>query len=126
MGGECRALCAVIRRAPQEFKIACLSDIRELFPAERNPFYAGFGNRDTDAMSYEAVGVPKGKVFIINPKGEVAVRHMGDVKSYTSLRDLVHDIFPSINAHEDEHPEREDFNSWNFWKMPLPEVEDDL
>jgi hypothetical protein len=39
-------------RRPHEFKIACLQDIRALFPPEWNPFYAGFGNRDTDEVSY--------------------------------------------------------------------------
>ena len=61
----------VVLRRPQEFKISCLSTIRALFPEERNPFYAGFGNRPTDEVSYEAVGVPRGKIFTINPRGEV-------------------------------------------------------
>lgn len=39
-------------RRPHEFKIACLQDIRALFPADWNPFYAGFGNRDTDEVAY--------------------------------------------------------------------------
>ena len=34
----------VIEKKPEQFKIACLNDIRDLFP-ERNPFYAGYGNR---------------------------------------------------------------------------------
>jgi phosphatidate phosphatase LPIN len=58
----------VIRRTPHEFKIGCLQDIRSLFPEGCNPFYAGFGNRDTDEISYLKVGIPKGKIFIINPK----------------------------------------------------------
>lgn len=33
----------VIERKPEQFKIACLSDIQALFP--QNPFYAGYGNR---------------------------------------------------------------------------------
>lgn len=33
----------VIEKKPEEFKIACLSDIKALFP--ENPFYAGYGNR---------------------------------------------------------------------------------
>lgn len=33
----------VIEKKPEEFKIACLSDIQALFP--ENPFYAGYGNR---------------------------------------------------------------------------------
>ncbi|XP_054793765.1 phosphatidate phosphatase PAH1-like [Prosopis cineraria] len=108
----------VIRRAPHEFKIACLEDIKRLFPADYNPFYAGFGNRDTDELSYRKIGIPKGKIFIINPKGEVAISHRIDVKSYTSLHTLVNDMFPPTSL-----VEQEDFNSWNYWKMPLPDID---
>ncbi|KAA0044060.1 phosphatidate phosphatase PAH1-like [Cucumis melo var. makuwa] len=108
----------VIRRAPHEFKIACLEDIKKLFPPDYNPFYAGFGNRDTDELSYRKVGIPKGKIFIINPKGEVAISHRIDVKSYTSLHTLVNDMFPPTSL-----VEQEDYNAWNFWKVPLPDIE---
>ncbi|KAK6290382.1 hypothetical protein POUND7_001923 [Theobroma cacao] len=107
----------VIRRAPHEFKIACLEDIKKLFPSDYNPFYAGFGNRDTDELSYRKIGIPKGKIFIINPKGEVAISRI-DVRSYTSLHTLVNDMFPPTSL-----VEQEDFNSWNFWKVPLPDIE---
>ncbi|KAL5185605.1 Phosphatidate phosphatase PAH2 [Glycine soja] len=104
----------VIRRAPHEFKIACLEDIKALFPPDWNPFYAGFGNRDTDEVSYLKVGIPKGKIFIINPRGEIAVnRRCFDTKSYTSLHSLVNGMFPPTNSSE-----QEDFNSWNYWKLP--------
>ncbi|KAG6596434.1 Phosphatidate phosphatase PAH1, partial [Cucurbita argyrosperma subsp. sororia] len=108
----------VIRRAPHEFKIACLEDIKKLFPPDYNPFYAGFGNRDTDELSYRKVGIPKGKIFIINPKGEVAISHRIDVKSYTSLHTLVNDMFPPTSL-----VEQEDYNAWNFWKIPYPDID---
>ncbi|KAJ7972491.1 Phosphatidate phosphatase PAH1 [Quillaja saponaria] len=108
----------VIRRAPHEFKIACLEDIKRLFPSDYNPFYAGFGNRDTDELSYRKIGIPKGKIFIINPKGEVANSHRIDVKSYTSLHTLVNDMFPPTSL-----VEQEDYNSWNYWKMPFPDID---
>ncbi|GLT92474.1 hypothetical protein SLE2022_103090 [Rubroshorea leprosula] len=109
----------VIRRAPDEFKIACLQDIKSLFPPDYNPFYVGFGNRDTDELSCRKIGIPKGKIFIINPKGEVAIsQHRIDAKSYTSLHTLVNDMFPPTSM-----VEQEDFNSWNFWKMSLPDVD---
>jgi len=38
-----------------------------LFPTDVLPFYSGFGNRDTDAVSYREVEIPLGKIFIINP-----------------------------------------------------------
>ncbi|XP_024970481.1 phosphatidate phosphatase PAH2-like isoform X1 [Cynara cardunculus var. scolymus] len=109
----------VIRRAPHEFKIACLEDIKACFPSDRNPFYAGFGNRDTDEFSYLKVGISKGKIFIINPKGEVVVNRCIDSKSYASLHAIVNGIFPPISVHE----EQEDYNSWNFWKLPPPTIE---
>eukprot|EP00268_Persea_americana_P042086 TRINITY_DN4206_c0_g1_i3.p1 TRINITY_DN4206_c0_g1~~TRINITY_DN4206_c0_g1_i3.p1 ORF type:complete len:117 (-),score=20.72 TRINITY_DN4206_c0_g1_i3:714-1064(-) len=111
-------LVTVIRRAPHEFKIACLEDIRALFPSDYNPFYAGFGNRDTDELSYRKIGIPKGKIFIINPKGEVAINHCIDVKSYTSLHKLVNDMFPPTSL-----AEQEDFNSWNYWRIPLSDID---
>ncbi|CAI9783222.1 unnamed protein product [Fraxinus pennsylvanica] len=108
----------VIRRAPHEFKIACLEGIKALFPPEYNPFYAGFGNRDTDKLSYQKIGIPEGKIFIINPKGEVAINNRIDVKSYTSLHTLVNDMFPPSLV------EQEDYNTWNYWKPPLPSIDD--
>jgi phosphatidate phosphatase LPIN len=36
----------VIERKPYEFKIAALMDLKNLFPTKQ-PFYAGFGNRET-------------------------------------------------------------------------------
>ncbi|KAI4366424.1 hypothetical protein MLD38_022305 [Melastoma candidum] len=108
----------VIIRRPHEFKIGCLEEIKSLFPSDCNPFYAGFGNRDTDEISYLKVGIPKGKIFIINPKGEVVVNRHVDTKSYTSLHSLVHGMFPPTN-----NAEQEDFNNWNFWKMPLPLID---
>uniref|UniRef100_A0A0E0J491 phosphatidate phosphatase n=1 Tax=Oryza nivara TaxID=4536 RepID=A0A0E0J491_ORYNI len=109
----------VIRRAPHEFKISCLGAIKALFPPDSNPFYAGFGNRDTDELSYLKVGIPMGKIFIINPKGEVAVNRRVDTKSYTSLHALVNGMFPPISTSS----EQEDYNTWNYWKMPLPAVD---
>ncbi|XP_076898005.1 phosphatidate phosphatase PAH1-like [Bidens hawaiensis] len=110
----------VIRRAPHEFKIACLEDIKALFPSDYNPFYAGFGNRDTDELTYLKMGIPKGKIFIINPKGEVAISHRVDMKgkSYTSLHTLVNDMFPPTSM-----VEQEDYNSWNYWRVPLPDID---
>ncbi|XP_016488332.2 phosphatidate phosphatase PAH2 isoform X1 [Nicotiana tabacum] len=105
----------VVRRVPHEFKIACLEDVKALFPPDRNPFpfYAGFGNRLTDEISYLKVGIPKGKIFTINPKGQIVVNRHIDTKSYTSLHCLVNGMFPAMSSCE-----QEDFNSWNFWRFP--------
>ncbi|KAJ0024517.1 hypothetical protein Pint_08798 [Pistacia integerrima] len=125
----------VIRRAPHEFKISCLElqtqaepteslvfwDIRALFPSDCNPFYAGFGNRNTDEISYLKVGIPKGKIFIINPKGEVAVSRRVDTKSYSSLHALVHGMFPSTTSSEQVSASKMLLDSGNrdVWSMPM-------
>lgn len=62
----------VIMRKPEVFKMACLRDIQRLFgDSARNPFYAGFGNRITDALSYRSVNVPSARIFTIDSSGEV-------------------------------------------------------
>ena len=40
----------VIERKPHLLKIPVLSEIKNLFPQGLTPFFAGFGNRDTDGM----------------------------------------------------------------------------
>lgn len=61
----------VVDKQPQHFKVPALLSIKKLFDKDTTPFYAGFGNRETDAISYRAVGIDLGKIFIINPNGEI-------------------------------------------------------
>lgn len=86
----------VIHRQPQMFKIAALKNIRNLFPDDSSPFYCGFGNRDTDAVSYRAVGISLGRIFIINHDGEIHHYNSTYKKSYPLLTELVDDMFPAI------------------------------
>eukprot|EP01029_Cantina_marsupialis_P002556 TRINITY_DN1238_c0_g6_i1.p1 TRINITY_DN1238_c0_g6~~TRINITY_DN1238_c0_g6_i1.p1 ORF type:complete len:636 (+),score=86.12 TRINITY_DN1238_c0_g6_i1:93-2000(+) len=80
----------IIDRKPQEFKIDLLTKIGELFT--ENPFYAGFGNRETDKVSYEAVGCQR--KFIIGPDGCFQDRLSTILENYSSLVEFVDDIFP--------------------------------
>lgn len=41
----------VIEKKPEVFKIACLSDIQQLFLPHGQPFYAAFGNRPNVSVS---------------------------------------------------------------------------
>ncbi|KJE89847.1 nuclear elongation and deformation protein 1 [Capsaspora owczarzaki ATCC 30864] len=113
----------VIKRKPEEFKIACLKDIRSLFGLQDEPFYAGFGNRHTDSLSYRAVGVPEGRIFTINPAGELRLDLMSSfLSSYTKLSDLVDHMFPPINgkAAYAKVDVVDRFNNFNYWRPPLP------
>lgn len=92
----------IVQRRPHEFKIACLEDIRALFPPDWNPFYAGFGNRDTDVVSYREVGVPPGRTFIINPKGQIckgsSVLQSSSWSSLSAINTLVDEVFPAVQV----------------------------
>ena len=96
------------------FKIAALKNIRNIFPDEFNPFFSGFGNRDTDAVSYRAVGISLTRIFIVNHDGEIHHFNSTYKKSYPLLTELVDDIFPSspftnqafIDATQQQEPGR--------------------
>ena len=74
-----------------------MKEIKELFPLEVQPFYAGFGNRDTDYISYKSLSVTPNKIFIINPKGQIKqFNHLFYDKSYPMINEMVDMMFPSI------------------------------
>ena len=70
-------------RKPEIFKMACLRDIQRLFGESGNPFYAGFGNRITDALSYRSVNIPSQRIFTIDSTGEVKMELL-EVAGYKS------------------------------------------
>jgi len=106
----------IIYRKPEVFKIACLRDLRSLFPPNHNPFYAGFGNRETDAIAYQAVGMPSGKIFTINPLGEIRLLNATYSKSYVLINDMVNDMFPGIEV-DDKYQASEEYNLVNYFKV---------
>lgn len=88
----------VIEKNPQKFKTAALNEIGGLFPLEHCPFYAGFGNRDTDAIAYRAAGVDLNRIFIINPAGNIFVFNENVYsESYPQLSLMVNEIFPPVS-----------------------------
>jgi len=85
-----------LSKRPEVFKMAVLKDIRNLFPADHNPFHAGFGNRETDAISYRSVGIPLDKVFIVNPQGHIHHHNNTVAKSYAIINTMLKEIFPGV------------------------------
>ncbi|NXP51984.1 LPIN3 phosphatase, partial [Heliornis fulica] len=86
----------VIEKKPEVFKVACLTDIQNLF-ATKLPFYAAFGNRANDVCAYKQVGLPESRIFTVNPKGELIQELMKNHKStYERLSELVELIFPPL------------------------------
>lgn len=122
----------VIRRKPHEFKIAALREVRSLFSPDYNPFHAGFGNRDTDVISYRAVGLIPQRIFVVNPSGELIVMKAKyeSAASYSTLQDLVESVFPDISGQGGFEKvkaltENQTYNDWNYWKGTLPEIDFD-
>ncbi|KAF8539425.1 Lipin/Ned1/Smp2-domain-containing protein [Trichophaea hybrida] len=112
-------------RKPEVFKMACLRDILNLFGPEHNPFYAGFGNRLTDALSYRSVNIPSTRIFTINSNAEVVLDLLCLTKyksSYVNMRDLVDHFFPP--AHKVVEEEFTDFNYWRDGLMDPDEFSD--
>ncbi|EIN10997.1 LNS2-domain-containing protein [Punctularia strigosozonata HHB-11173 SS5] len=111
----------VIMRKPEVFKMACLRDIQRLFgETNRNPFYAGFGNRITDALSYRSVNVPSSRIFTIDSSGEVKMELLelaGYKSSYIHMTDLVDQMFPPV-----QRKWQAEFTDFNYWKPPIPDI----
>lgn len=69
------------------------------------PFFAGFGNRITDALSYRTVGIPSSRIFTINTDGEVHMELLelaGYKSSYLHINELVDHFFPPVTSQDDE------------------------
>ncbi|KAF2476113.1 LNS2-domain-containing protein [Lindgomyces ingoldianus] len=114
-------------RKPEVFKMACLRDIMNLFgkPAGQTPFYAGFGNRLTDALSYRSVNIPSTRIFTINSNAEVSldVLSLNSYKTgYASMREIVDHFFPPIGLLVPAGGE--EFTDFSYWRERPLDLED--
>jgi len=104
-------------RKPEVFKMACLRDILNLFSHIRTPFYAGFGNRLTDALSYRSVNIPSTRIFTINSNAEVSLDLLTLNKyknSYVTMREIVDHFFPPVGLLVTGGGE--EFTDFNYWR----------
>lgn len=144
----------VYLRKPEIFKMACLRDIMALFAGHGgtndtsasaaqglqmpvgiapgrgkggSPFYAGFGNRLTDALSYRSVNIPSTRIFTINSNSEVSLDLLSLNKyktGYASMREIVDHYFPPIGLRLLVEGGAEDFTDFNYWRnKPLDIVD---
>ncbi|WWC92427.1 uncharacterized protein L201_007384 [Kwoniella dendrophila CBS 6074] len=105
----------VIMRKPELFKMACLRDIQRLFGEQaKEAFFAGFGNRITDAMSYRSVGIPAAKIYTIDSTGVVKTELLqaaGHKGSYIQL------VFPPVSTKF-----KPEFTDFNYWRDTIPDI----
>lgn len=96
----------VINKTSHEFKIDFLSELRNCFVELSRDilkypvFVAGFGNKDTDAMAYDKVGIPLISTFIVDRKSHIRVSaECPDIlKSYCDpkMEQLILNVFSII------------------------------
>lgn len=112
-------------RKPEVFKMACLRDILGLFFGKENPFYAGFGNRLTDALSYRSVNIPSTRIFTINSNAEVSLDLLSLNKyksSYVTMQELLDHFFPPISLLVQSGGE--EYTDFAYWRDTPQELDD--
>lgn len=112
-------------RKPEVFKMACLRDIKNLFGPGRTPFYAGFGNRLTDALSYRSVSIPSNRIFTINSYAEVSLDLLSLNKlklSYVNMREVVDHYFPPVSMLVKGGGE--EFTDFTYWRDTPLDLDD--
>ncbi|XP_068093321.1 phosphatidate phosphatase LPIN2 isoform X2 [Hyperolius riggenbachi] len=113
----------VIEKKPERFKIECLNDIKNLFGANQQPFYAAFGNRPNDVFAYMKVGIQDCRIYTVNPKGElIQEKTKGNKTSYSRLSELVEHVFPLLEKEQNSAFIWPEFSSFSYWREPLPEL----
>uniref|UniRef100_A0A7N8WKC8 phosphatidate phosphatase n=1 Tax=Mastacembelus armatus TaxID=205130 RepID=A0A7N8WKC8_9TELE len=116
----------VIEKKPEIFKIECLTDIKNLFQHNKQPFYAAFGNRANDVFAYKEVGVPVCRIFTVNPKGElIQEQTKGNKSSYGRLSELVEHVFPLLSKEQNEAFVMPEYSSFCYWRQPIPDINPD-
>ncbi|TAQ90752.1 Phosphatidate phosphatase/4-nitrophenylphosphatase [Chlorociboria aeruginascens] len=112
-------------RKPEVFKMACLRDIKNLFGPNRDPFYAGFGNKLTDALSYRSVSIPSNRIFTINSYAEVSLDLLSLNKlrySYVNMREVVDHYFPPVSTLVKGGGE--EYTDFTYWRDPVLDIDD--
>jgi phosphatidate phosphatase LPIN len=91
----------------------------------RTPFYAGFGNRLTDALSYRSVSIPSKRIFTINSNAEVSLDLVNLNKlrySYVNMREVVDHYFPPVNTLVKSGGE--EYTDFTYWRDPVLDLDD--
>lgn len=103
----------VIAKKPEDFKIHCLQSIKELF-GDINPFFAGFGNKVSDAYTYKVLGIPNNRIYTINSEGKLLAEYTQSlVGTYHTMNEFIDSIFPKTKNIEvfDDH----DYSDFKWW-----------
>lgn len=90
-----------------------------------SPYYAGFGNRLTDALSYRSVNIPSTRIFTINSNSEVSLDLLSLNKyktAYSTMREIVDHYFPPVGLLVQGGGE--DYTDFNYWRERPLDIQD--
>lgn len=90
-----------------------------------SPFYAGFGNRLTDALSYRSVNIPSTRIFTINSLSEISLDllSLNNYKTaYSTMREIVDHYFPPVGLLVKGGGE--EFTDFNYWREKPLDIAD--
>lgn len=108
-------LYSEVRNKAHIFKIDCLKHIMMLF-SNHKPFFAGFGNRISDLLSYKMIGIQKSMIFIIERNGIICENMEKRVStSYLTLNHFATTLFPvikKVSIYRDRL-----YNDTYYWKI---------
>ena len=86
----------IIQKQTDLIKILSLLEIKNLFEDDEQHFFAGFGNKETDAIAYRYLGIDLQNIFIINTNSQIKQLGEKNNTTYKELCDNCDSIFPII------------------------------
>ena len=86
----------IIQKQTDLIKILSLLEIKNLFEDDEQHFFAGFGNKETDAIAYRYLGIDLKNIFIINTNSQIKQLGEKNNTTYKELCDNCYSIFPII------------------------------
>ena len=91
----------MIVKNPEVFKIKTLRTIQDVFGNKHyNPIFAGFGNKDTDAIAYSVIGLDLDNIYTISPLGYIYLYGSDHTYTYDQLNEIVEEFFPEYDPNK--------------------------
>ena len=90
----------IVQKQQYLIKILSLLEIKSLFGKNNDEenFYAGFGNKETDAIAYRYLGIPLKSIFIINMSSGIVQLGEKEKTTYPKLIESFDNYFPKIHS----------------------------
>jgi len=90
----------IVQKQQYLIKILSLLEIKSLFGKndDEENFYAGFGNKETDAIAYRYLGIPLKNIFIINIFSGIVQLGEKEKTSYPNLIESFDNYFPKNHS----------------------------